>query len=80
MSVGTGAMKGWWDPTKIRDIARRFPLQPWEREPALQTTPSCTTTLKELQRKIINTYLTQYFPWPDHSQDGWEGLGTKFAN
>jgi len=26
-----------------------------------------------------NTYLTQYLPWPN-SNEGWEGLGTKFEN
>ena len=36
MSLGTGAIKGWWGPCANTRLSREVPWQPCERAPALQ--------------------------------------------
>ena len=75
MSLGAGAIQGWWGPVQVPGTAGQFHGNPVSRNsPASGHQPAPS----HWRNFGVETYLTQYLPWTT-SYEGWEGLGTELA-
>ena len=71
MSLGTGAIQGWWGPRANTRHSREVPWQPCEREPALQAATNRHRHTEGTSVEKLTWPDTYHEPLPMRGGKGW---------